>query len=281
MSIWVLQVSDLHFGHSSTHLAATVALTATTAAVQRVLSETPGSLVVALCGDVVDKGDPSYFDVAARSIDLHLIQALGRPPVVCCPGNHDVVSGENGHFSAFNRFAFRLTNNPDLMFDRTRTVTSTVLSGYEFVLVNSMFEGYKTYKVGMVDIDALGRLLGANMASPRVVITHHSLIPSNPADTSSIGNAYPMLRAVTTGGVSAVLHGHMHSETVLTVGARATALVGVGSLLFKPYPNYNNSFNLLRFEGGRLTRALAFRYIADSVQGGTTSTFERTELAVE
>lgn len=278
MSLLILQISDLHFGQHASHLPPETALGAVASAVAALRSEKPYKLLVALCGDIVNKGDSSYYDVAARALEHDLLRLLGMPDVVCCPGNHDVVNGENGDFLAFNRFAFRLTNNAELVFDRDRSVCLIPVSGYEIVLVNSMFRGHEDRKRGEIQIEQLRHSLGRPHLLPRIVITHHSLIADDPHDPSSVANAYPVFRTIAASNVVAVLHGHMHSQTILSVGRRGTAVIGVGSLLYKPYPNYNNSFNVLRFDGELLAEACAFRYVADSVLGAAVATFEKMTI---
>ena len=281
MSLWILQVSDLHFGHSAGHLRADAALDAVVRAAAGVIADRPAPLLVALCGDIVNQGDSSYYDTAAHFLERHLLQPLGMPDVACCPGNHDVVSGENGDFSTFNRFAFRITNKSGLSFDRSRTVCAVTIHGYSVVLANSMYRGHEDRKRGEIDVKHLNHaMVSLDQSVPRLVITHHSLISDNPLDPSSIANAYPVLRALTGASTIAALHGHMHAQTVLTVGKCGMAIVGVGSLLYKPYPNYNNGFNMLRLEGTSLAETYAFRYIADSVIGPTVGTFERTTLPI-
>jgi hypothetical protein len=81
-------------------------------------------------------------------------------------------------------------------------------------------------------------------------------------------------------GVVAVLHGHLHSQNVLTLGTSGTAALGVGSLLYRPWPNYNNGFNMLRFDGPTLTSAIAFRYVADLAAAGIVGTFQKSLLPI-
>lgn len=278
MSAWIFQLSDLHFGQATQPLSGARAFPSLVEAVQHELDRVPAPLVIAICGDVVDKGNSAQYDIAARALEASLIRPLGSPAVVCCPGNHDVVNGENGLFAGFNRFAFRISNKADIAFGMQATVARLTLHDHEFILANSMYRGHEDRQNGEVNIEHLDRATSEASHAPRILVLHHSLIPNHRSDTSTLVNAYPLLQLSVERGIVAILHGHLHSQNVLTVGKAQTALVGVGSLLYRPWPNYNNGFNMLRFEGSTLAEAIAFRYVADLASGGTVGTFQKSLL---
>lgn len=280
MSIWILQLSDLHFGQANPPLPSAHALPPLVAAVREELTRAPAPLVVAICGDVVDKGNQGYYDSAARALETDLLEPLGSPAIVCCPGNHDVVIGENGLFTGFNGFAFRITNKADIAFAPNASVANVTLHEVEFILVNSMYRGHEDRHHGEVNIDDLDRATRASARTPRVLVVHHSLIPNHRSETSTLVNSYPLLQLAVAREVVAILHGHLHSQNVLTVGSAGTAVLGVGSLLYRPWPNYNNGFNMLRFDGPKLTAAIAFRYVADLAAGGIVGTFQKSILPI-
>jgi 3',5'-cyclic AMP phosphodiesterase CpdA len=278
--VWVLQLSDLHFGQTNPTLNRVELLRSLVQAVRDEISRDAGPLVVTICGDIVDRGNEAYYDTAARGIEADLLEPLGSPDVVCCPGNHDVVTGEDGLFSAFNRFAFRITNKADISFTREASVANVILQGFEFVLVNSMYRGSHDRHHGEVNIDHLHEATRQTARAPRILLLHHSLIPNNRSDTSTLVNSYQVLQLAVARGVYAILHGHLHSQNVLTVGNSRTAVLGVGSLLYRPWPNYNNGFNLIKLNCAGLVEALSYRFIADLSYSGNVGTYQKTILPI-
>jgi 3',5'-cyclic AMP phosphodiesterase CpdA len=278
MSLWILQVSDLHFGQVNPPLLNERALPLLVTAVRQEVSQAPGLLVISICGDIVDKGNQGYYDTAARALEDHLLRPLGSPAVVCCPGNHDVVPGENGLFSGFNHFAFHITNKASITFAPSNTVVNLALHGFEFVLVNSMYRGHEDRHHGEVNLHHLDRATAEIAHAPRILLVHHSLIPNERSETSTLVNSYALIELAVARGFVGILHGHLHSQHVLSVGKAGTVVLGVGSLLYRPWPNYNNSFNLLRFDGPTLAAAVAFRFVADVAASGVIGTFQRTPL---
>lgn len=280
MSLWILQLSDLHFGQMNPPIPAALALAPLVATVEREVAQSPAPLVAAICGDVVDRGDQRHYDTAARTLEVELLKPLGWPSVVCCPGNHDVVAGENGLFTGFNTFAFRVTNKAGISFTPDATVVTLTLNGFRFVLANSMYRGYEDRSQGEVNIDHLDRAMGTLTDDTTILVVHHSLIPNRRSETSTLVNSYPLLQLAVARRVALILHGHLHAQNVLTVGKAGTAALGVGSLLYRPSPNYNNGFNLLRVDGSALAVAYAFRFVADASEGGLVGTFQKTMLEV-
>jgi 3',5'-cyclic AMP phosphodiesterase CpdA len=277
--MWILQLSDLHFGQANPTLKGGELFRSL---VQHVREEVnrDGPLVVAICGDVVDRGNAAYYDTAARAIEADLLGPLGSPDVVCCPGNHDVVAGEEGLFRAFNQFAFRITNKARISFTPEASVASVLVNGFEFVLVNSMYRGHRERHCGEINIDHLNEATRHPTGARRILILHHSLIPNTRSDTSTLVNSYPVLQLAVARNVNAILHGHLHSQNVLTVGSSRTAVLGVGSLLYRPWPNYNNGFNLLKLDDTGLVTACGYRYIADLTAGGTVGTYQKSVLQI-
>jgi hypothetical protein len=45
-------------------------------------------------------------------------------------------------------------------------------------------------------------------------------------------------------------------------------------------PNYNNGFNMLKFDGSTLTSATAFRYVVDLAADGVVGTFQKSILPI-
>jgi 3',5'-cyclic AMP phosphodiesterase CpdA len=278
--MWILQLSDLHFGQVNPTLNSGDLFRSLVQAVREEINRDAGPLVVAICGDIVDRGNGAYYDMAARGIEADLLGPLGSPHVVCCPGNHDMVAGEDGLFRAFNQFAFRVTNKAGISFTPDASVAAVLLHGFEFVLVNSMYRGHRDRHHGEVNIDHLNEATRQAAHARRILILHHSLIPNTRSDPSTLVNSYAVLQLAVARDVSAILHGHLHSQNVLTVGSSRTAVLGVGSLLYRPWPNYNNGFNLLKLNDTGVVAAFGYRFIADLSAGGSVGTYQKSILQI-
>lgn len=76
-------------------------------------------------------------------------------------------------------------------------------------------------------------------------------------------DAYDLLRMTADAGVSAVLHGHVHSDQGFRFGHKNSLIHGVGSLGFQPDGNMNNQFAIYDFELGTVSRIHVYRYFAN------------------
>jgi len=279
--MWILQISDIHLSAAEK---AGVDQRRMLAMVGDAVDEAVGErdqLVVCICGDITSKGDPAGYDLASTFF-REMREALGHELIFCpCPGNHDIVADGRQCFRYFNRFSWRLTGDSSVLFAPLRSVgrRSIADGSVEMVLVNSAHHGDHAY--GLVDLDAMEAVLeGLSPASNVIVVTHHHCIPGEVGDMSTIANARAFVELALAHGAAAILHGHVHMGTVLSIGRRNCVLIGVGSLFSRPAPNFNNQFNLVQFEDGLVVRALACRFIGDLPRGGRAGAFYLKELEI-
>jgi len=192
-----------------------------------------------------------------------------------CPGNHDIDVRDKNKFSAFDRFAISLAGDSRFTFSK-RTSRSATYGNTDVIAVNTVYHGDHTY--GEIDLDELCDNLKKSKAENRIIICHHHLIPVTRKNKSQVVNAYLFLQLVSEFKVSAILHGHIHMSSVLSFGEYGCRIVGVSSLLFPPISNINNQFNLLKFDGGKLSEGYNFRYIRDGIHKGQLGYFERNAI---
>jgi DNA repair exonuclease SbcCD nuclease subunit len=257
--IAILHVTDLHFGKRSVEvfsnkpeLARSIA-----AAVTEPWQEAQERLLV-ISGDLVYQGNVAAFEQARQFIEaLREVLELERDHVIICPGNHDIVHGEDP-FGPLNRLIHRVTLQAHRTF-ANRTSFFAPIGGIEALVFNSAHTG--NHEFGLVDL-APGAL--PELKDPqglRIAIVHHNLLGIYERDESALRNAYPFLSYLSQNGVKLLLHGHQHAWQELPRGTLCLRLVGAGSLNFRSLGGTTNQFNLILAQGDDLR---IFRYIWDS-----------------
>ncbi len=252
----LVHLSDLHFAADNYELPPEEALTKAAAVISRDFS---GPLTVAITGDITTMGRDHGYVEATRVIRRTLLRTCEVSKIVVCPGNHDI-SSDSQPFAAFNRFAFALTNDSAQSWGTAQPVRVVLQRQYALVLVNSAHHG--DYRYGQVPTDELRKALSRIEGKYAIVLLHHSPI-SSIYGGAALMNAYEFLATASGARVCGVLHGHIHSEQVLSVGRRPSFLAGVGSLGFRPDPNMNNQFAVHQLDNGRLVRSASYRYTLD------------------
>ncbi|RKT72432.1 calcineurin-like phosphoesterase family protein [Saccharothrix variisporea] len=254
----LVHLSDLHFGSVVLPIRRAELLRKVADVVRQEVKH-DSALVVAITGDVTTKGQPSAYEEAARHLEGFL-SLLNPALVVTCPGNHDITARSDPHFTHFNEFAFRVTNDSRQVFTANNTVSTVEYADTAFLLVNSAYHG--DHGRGEVRLEDLDTALENSRSKQCFILLHHSPLSSTYGGDALI-NGYEFLARAARARVAAVLHGHVHTEQVLAIGPRPTALLGVGSLMFTPSPNYNNEFSIVDFEGDQVITATCYRYLAD------------------
>ncbi|MGD8214469.1 metallophosphoesterase family protein [Aestuariimicrobium sp. Y1814] len=259
----IIHISDLHFAARDSSLTPVVALRL---AIQASIPHTLGApTILAISGDVTNRGEQVGFDGAQRALAEHQ-STLQPESIVFCPGNHDI---SGGTFDAFNQFVFRVTNDSQMRWSTRQPVVSMLRQGYHFVLVNSYFEA--DHAQGRIPIDHLRNALQNHPGAPVIVLVHDSPISSRYGGQSLV-DGYDLLNICAARGVTAILHGHVHSNQSLIVGRLGTLVAGTGSLGYKPDPNMNNHFAIYRFADTAFQEGLSFKYHENS------RTFESTPM---
>ncbi|WP_345761683.1 metallophosphoesterase family protein [Diaminobutyricibacter sp. McL0608] len=262
----LVQWSDLHFApDGSQTLPPSRAVALASEAVRRDYGGV--AVQLALSGDITTKGRQLGYAEAATAVQS-AIALMNVSAVVVCPGNHDIGAVDPTGFVDFNRFAFRVTNDPNQQWDSRNPVRVVTMGAYSMVLVNSAYRGDHT--VGAAPLAALETALGRTRSTHQVVILHHSPISSAYAG-GGMADAYDLLALVSKFEVSAVLHGHVHSDQGLYFGGYPTLLYGAGSLGYEPDPNMNNQFVVHEFSEGRASRPRLYRYYRNLDRFGSDS----------
>lgn len=276
--MWILQISDLHIDNFAQGDISSdeIRKLACADACSIVPNNEPVTLV--FCGDAIYKGHSQNYP----SVQLFLQNMIGAFPekveLCLCPGNHDICCDESYHFEGFNRLAWNLIQDEQCLFSLDKTVVTRTILDADFVLVNSAY--HRDHTCGQVNINHLERALRMCKSRTKMMVVHHSLIPIDPSDKSTIANACDVLMLAVSHNVTAILQGHCHRQVLITVGKNQCSVVGVGSFLFPAGHNLNNQFNLLRFDDRNIAEAFALRFIADLSKSGRSKGFEITKMDI-
>jgi 3',5'-cyclic AMP phosphodiesterase CpdA len=275
--MWVLQVSDLHIDSEALLRVEPTRVAGLLCENVKQVVHDGEPLVVAFCGDATSRGKKSNY-LRATQILRAIHAGIGTGVIFCvCPGNHDICRDEQNPFSPFNQFARQLGCPQFQSFDLNLSVYKCQILDTDFILANSAYHLDHTY--GRIDVPQLDAVLRHCNGKCRILIIHHHFIPvDGRTDGSTMVNSYEVLSLAVAHKVAAILHGHRHMQSILSVGATSCSVLGVGSLFFPPDRNLNNQFNLLRFEGGRIVEAFAFRLVDDLNQAGSFGGFLRTPI---
>ena len=257
MKLSVIHWSDLHFAGKvprEGELSPALAVELAVEAINRDYAET--EFVLLLSGDVTTGGDASGY--ADALVALRAARAdLSLSEIVVCPGNHDTAKVHPRSFTEFNQFAFQLTRKAIQTWSFENPVCTVVNGDYAFLAVNTAFEG--DYSYGSAPLRQLRAALTASRERHQIVVFHHSPISAKYAG-GGMKDAYDLLALISEFDVSAVLHGHVHSNQGLRFGSSGSLLFGAGSLGFKPEGNMNNQFAIHEFTDGEATSTRVYRY---------------------
>lgn len=278
--MWILQISDIHLSAAGIVAVDRGRLLAMMRDAVSEAMGNPGQLSVCICGDITSEGSPSGYGLASTFF-REMRETFDRELIFWpCPGNHDIVADGAQQFRHFNRFSWRLTRDRPVLFSALKCVAcwSTDDESTDVLLVNSAYHGNHSY--GLVDLDQMEAALRGSGSRYRVIVTHHHCVPMEVEDRSAIANAYGFLELALEHNVSAILHGHAHMGTILSIGKGHCSVIGVGSLFFQLAPNFNNQFNLVQYENGVVVRGYAYRFVADLPKRGRVGGLDVKELEI-
>lgn len=256
-SMTIIHLSDLHFGGKVSEFSPDEALELVGEALAEIDNDQPKLLLIS--GDITTKGLVGGFHEALAALQAKVLNKIDFSKVMVCPGNHDIVNSDV-HFRDFNKFAFDLTGDSNQTWNSSRTIVVTSCDGYDFFLVNSSFHG--DYSYGKTPLRDLDRALSASRSKNKIIVVHHSPISSAYAG-GGLADAYDLLALASRHEVTALLHGHVHSDQCITIGKRPTVLAGVGSVSFTPDPNMNNQFSRITIHDGQIKEAFLYKYQAN------------------
>lgn len=233
----LVHVSDLHFGNNDEALVPALA-----EAVNRV-----GPDVVAVSGDLTQHATEREFGRARALLDLF----TGVRIVV--PGNHDL-----SFYNPWKRFTQRLRLYKQYITDDLDPIyrdAELIVAGLNTARV-PLFRGGRFSASQMSKVELRMRDAGDAV---RVLVTHHpfDLPPSYASREIVRGARQNMVRLLDH--VDVLLAGHHHLSHAggtaerYKVEGRSAVFVQAGTALSLRRPGENNSFNVLRFEGGSLS----------------------------
>ncbi len=273
--MWILQLSDIHLATGESYeIDHDYFLKLMNEKIKENIAP-KDTIIVIICGDIIYKGDPTGYG-SATNFFQKMKHIFDYNIAFCpCPGNHDITSDGVNYFNGFNRFVWDLTNELGISFSSQNTAVCKPLEDIDVILVNSAYHG--DHACGLIELDDLEVVLKSSKLPSKIVITHHNSISIDRNDRSAIANAYGFLQLAVAHGVKAILHGHRHMQTILSVGKNKCRLIGVGSLFFPPEHNLNNQFNLIRYENGSM-KAYSYRYVGDRHEHGHVGSFQKERL---
>lgn len=206
------------------------------ALVTDMLAEKPDH--IAVTGDLVNLGLPSEHESARR-----WLETLGAPEAVTVvPGNHDIYvplasDPGVGRWAPFMRSnptgAALLAENPDgdRGFPFVRMVGPLALIGLNSAVPTPPFVA--AGRLGAAQLALLAIMLGRARAAGliRVVLIHHPPLPGQAPFRRALRDAKELERVLTAHGAELVLHGHNHTNTLLTrtTAHGAMSVMGVAS----------------------------------------------------
>lgn len=253
----IIQISDFHVKSDSTIANYQQKISCL---VETIKKEVPGdeSLLILVCGDIVDKGDPLGYPIAADILRL-IEKGLANYNVrfEFAPGNHEINKNAESKLEDFGKFIRPFDGLENNISNLPVVVKNH--EGINFVIMNSCYKYNPDY--GEVDLRELEKA-AATLNGPIVWVAHHTLFSRYDEDESSIRNSHALIECMLKYNSIAYIHGHTHGYSDITIG-RKCKVVGVGPL-FKPVADISNQFNILSVSGTWLIRIDNYCYRADT-----------------
>ncbi len=234
----LVHLSDLHFGDVD-------------ARTLEPLTRIVGSLapdIVVVSGDLTQRARPRQFRQARAFLD-------GLPgPQVVVPGNHDIPL-----VNLLARFAAPLARYRSAI---SADVEPSYIDAEVAVIgLNSARSG--TWKAGRLNEEQLAsarlRLTALPDSIVKVVVTHHPLdLPPGGRERDVVGRARKAMAAFADARVDVFLSGHLHvghagrTSERFPMEERFALVVHAGTATSNRQRGEENSFNLLRLQGGRI-----------------------------
>jgi len=252
----IIQISDLHITKDSTLRQYSQKISCL---IETINKEIPqgAQLLILICGDLIDKGDPSGYQVAGEVLNAIEDGLLNYTvEFEFTPGNHEINENLASKLEEFGTFLEKIKKSPAIS---NSSVLVKEYEGINFVIINTCFLFNKEY--GEVDIPKIEETL-KTLNGPIVWFAHHTLFSRYGGDGSAIRNSHALIECIISRNSIAYIHGHTHGYSDITIGKKCK-VVGVGPL-FKKLEDVNNQFNILTISGTQLIRIDNFGYRADT-----------------
>lgn len=265
--MYILQLSDLHIGIDIDLDEFKSKIDKIYEEVNKIIEKSE-LLIFCICGDVTDKGNKDGYKNATIVIDYlkekftdynHKLEFI--------PGNHDICEEK---FEEFDKFIAGYIDEKYSYEDKNVVVRN--YGDINLVLLNSSY--HKNHEYGKIDLVQLRSELKEN--ENNFVIMHHTFISEYDDDKSAIRNAYIFIKALDENNVCALLHGHTHGYSDISI-SKECKVIGVGPL-FKKLEDINNQFNIIEIKAGKVNRVYNMRYSSDLGTYSVIDVYSRKNL---
>ena len=232
------------------------------------------STVFCILGDIVDKGNPAFYNNAIELLNyIKKVFTDYAPKFVFIPGNHDLCSCRllsDKLICYEQKRTIDYYNNFIRSFDNSYNLTDNYkeYDNIGIILASSVSHGNCEY--GLIDTEALNSI---NLTKPSILITHHAFFSVDNNDSAAIRNTYKIFNVIEEKNIIGVLHGHTHGYMNIKIGEKCQ-VVGVGPFL-KPIPNINNQANLIIVNESGIHNVINYFYKEDFNQYEFKTVFEK------
>jgi len=256
----IIHLSDVHFGNQDS----TFVNESIKKPLIDLLNEIESPTVLVISGDVTFQGSTRGFAEAEEFFDeIRKSSGLEREHIIACPGNHDLIAGEDKPFTLFNSFIYSLRQDNILDF-RKKHFSSIIISDTFFLVINSAH--HLDHKYGLIDKEVFSYIGDKkeeiDSCSFKVAITHHHFLNQFQDDASVIRNGYPLLYSLDVAKFDLILHGHQHAIQNMPIGHNNMKIESSRSLNF-PEKGYNNGLNRYCINGSSMEK-MSYIFLRDS-----------------
>lgn len=260
----IIQIADLHITQTTDVILAKKKIDRLFASVETELSKSE-QIILCLLGDIIDKGDANSYSTA-REVITYLAKKFknfSSFSIECLPGNHDLCGCPydvkpkpcpSRKCSLEPFFSFCDSINAGIA--HSESVSVRKYESVDLIIANSVYDSDCFF--GALDCEKLTEI---DSTKPVLILTHHTFLSDNSADSSVIRNGYEFFKTLETKNVIGILHGHTHGYKNITIEEKCK-IIGVGPFL-KEIQDINNQFNLIFVDTTGIAKIVNFAYRAD------------------
>lgn len=213
------------------------------------------TIVVLICGDIIDKGNSALFSEAEKIFD-HIRNKFSTLNIKIrfVPGNHDIC---NNGFKEFDTFTHKYN---DLEFNySSKSVYQELIEDVNFIYASSVRNG--NYNYGQLDYDQISACIDENHCN--YFVFHHSpFSEDNQGEKDAvIRESIKLFDGSFCNAPYYILHGHYHGDSIIPLYGDGL-IIEAGSIFYSR-ENVNNQFNLLYLQGGQVELVYRFTFEAN------------------
>lgn len=268
--IHIFHLSDLHLdAKDSTYLVRSLKRNL----LAQIQSAGTASTILVCTGDLTFQGSAKGLNLA-KDFLLELLKEGSLDPknLILCPGNHDMILGQDLPLKEFDSISYALRHDHLFQFSKKSVLASTI-NDIHFLVLNSSYRFDHAY--GFVDLERARNVISQDACgfegAYKIAILHHNLLGVFEQDSSTLRNAYSLLKLLDENSYSLVLHGHQHASMDLPIGENKIRLFGARTLNYQ-VKGYQNGFNHYEMgQDGYICNQ--FIYVPDHYQDGEMGCF--------